>query len=289
MKQVISNYLENEKYRVSFNTLAQKTFGLDFEHWYQKEYLQGNYIPYSIVKDNKIVANVSINKFTLVIDGNMRKAIQIGTVMTDDDYRNQGLSKRLMDIILNEYNAKEYIVYLFANDSVLDFYPKLGFERVLEASYEIDAKSIVREQACTRVLSNDGIETAQLDKYLRNRKPVSKKLGIINDWWPLVAYCDDEDLGELYDLVGAGIIIKAKRVENILHIYDILSLEDFEFDKVVERVVQEQDEKVVIHFVPDSSKYKFTKASIHNNDDALFIRKGQRFSDEILFPLTSHT
>lgn len=290
MEQVISNYLEDEKYRESFNMLAQKTFGLDFEPWYQKGYLKDNYIPYSIVKDDKIVANVSINKFTLVIDGEVKKAIQIGTVMTDGEYRKQGLSKKLMDIILSEYDEKEYITYLFANDSVLDFYPKLGFERVIETSYEINAADVEKQSTSIKILDhNEQADAQQIELYVQNRKPVSNKLGIIKDWWPLAAYCNDEDLGELYYLEEEGIIVKAKRVENILHIYDVFSLTDFKLDELLEKMVQEQDEKIELHFVPDCVKYQFDKAFTNNDDDALFIRKGQKFSQEILFPLTSHT
>ena len=35
MYQVIKNYKDNAKLRASFNHLAEKTFGLNFENWYQ--------------------------------------------------------------------------------------------------------------------------------------------------------------------------------------------------------------------------------------------------------------
>ena len=55
--------------------------------------------------------------------------IQLGTIMTDKNYRNQGLSKYLMNIVLKEFSEKNDEVYLFANDSVLYFYPKFGFQK----------------------------------------------------------------------------------------------------------------------------------------------------------------
>lgn len=48
---MVKNYKENEALRLSFNGLAGKTFGLDFEDWYQNGFWKENYIPYSIVED----------------------------------------------------------------------------------------------------------------------------------------------------------------------------------------------------------------------------------------------
>ncbi len=50
---IISNYLDEEKYRKSFNNLAYKTFGLDFKDWYERGYLKNAYIPYSIIMNLK--------------------------------------------------------------------------------------------------------------------------------------------------------------------------------------------------------------------------------------------
>lgn len=61
----ISNYMKNDEYRKSFNELALKTFCLDFDEWFVKGFLDDNYINYSFLSGNKIVANVSINKFNL--------------------------------------------------------------------------------------------------------------------------------------------------------------------------------------------------------------------------------
>lgn len=290
MYQIVSDYLDNEKYREEFNDLAKRTFGLDFESWYQNGYLRDGYKPYSIRQEGKIVANVSINKFHLVINNEVKKAIQIGTVMTDNACRGQGLSKYLMEHVLKEYNEKEYIVYLFANDTVLEFYPKLGFERVLEKQYEIDAKEVARQEATIRLLSYDHPQDYEkIELFAQNRKPVSKKLGIIKDRWPLLVYCDDDDTGELYYLEEDEIIVKAKRQDETLHLHDILCLKDFELDDVLEKLVEDTDERIELHFVPDTSKYKWIVTTIKKDDDALFIRSGQIFSNEILFPHTSHT
>jgi len=86
------------------------------------------YLPYSLVCDGEIVANVSVNIMDFEVNGQIKHYIQLGTVMTDPKYRGLGLSRFLMDIILKEWEPKSDLIYLFANDSVLDFYTKFGFE-----------------------------------------------------------------------------------------------------------------------------------------------------------------
>ena len=41
-----ANIRDNEQIRRSFNELAQKTFGLSFEQWYQNGYWGDSYIPH---------------------------------------------------------------------------------------------------------------------------------------------------------------------------------------------------------------------------------------------------
>lgn len=124
--KIIKHYRDDAELRRSFNALAETTFGLNFENWYQMGYWTDNYNPYSIVMDGKIVANVSVNRTDMVIGGQRKRLYQLGTVMTDPQYRNQGLIRAIMAEIEKDI-ADADGVYLFANDSVVEFYPKFGF------------------------------------------------------------------------------------------------------------------------------------------------------------------
>ncbi len=73
----IKDYKNNNNYRLSFNNLAKKTFGIDFEEWYQQGFWNENYICYSYVNNNKVISNVSLNTMELIIDGKIQKAIQM--------------------------------------------------------------------------------------------------------------------------------------------------------------------------------------------------------------------
>ena len=129
--------------RASFNTLAEATFGLNFEGWYQNGFWGDNYQPYSMVLDRKVVANVSLNRTDLVIGGRRRKIYQLGTVMTAPEHRNKGLIRAIMAEIEKDTVDADG-VYLFGNDSVVQFYPKFGFRKG-------------RECVCTRSVEQTGL------------------------------------------------------------------------------------------------------------------------------------
>lgn len=133
--EVIKDYRRDDALRASFNALAGKTFGIDFEDWYQNGYWTDAYDPHSIVIDGEIAANVSVNHTDFVRKGERLRLIQLGTVMTGEEYRNRGLIRRIMETIEADYADKADGIYLFANDSVLDFYPKFGFRAVTEYQY----------------------------------------------------------------------------------------------------------------------------------------------------------
>lgn len=135
MHQIIKSYKDNEYLRHSFNELAKKTFSIDFEDWYQNGYWTARYNPYSIVIDGEVVANVSVNTTDFEANGEKKKYIQLGTVMTEEKYRNHGLIREIMQEIEKDYADKVDGMYLFANNEVLSFYPKFGFESAKQYEY----------------------------------------------------------------------------------------------------------------------------------------------------------
>lgn len=131
---IVKHYRDKEALRASFNALAEATFGLNFENWYRMGYWGDNYEPYSVLEDGKIVANVSLNRTDLVIAGERKRIYQLGTVMTHPEYRNRGYIRALMAEIEKD-TADADGIYLFANDSVLEFYPRFGFGKNREFLY----------------------------------------------------------------------------------------------------------------------------------------------------------
>lgn len=126
---LLIGFQDFEPGRRSLNALARKTFGLDFEPWYRSGYWTKQYIPYSLSRDGEVVSSVSVNFMPMTLEGTGLTMVQIGTVMTDSAFRGQGLSRFLMETVLDEWSPKVDEIYLFANDEVLDYYPRFGFRK----------------------------------------------------------------------------------------------------------------------------------------------------------------
>ena len=139
----------NEEMRRSFCELSIKTFGLDFEDWYQNGYWKENYLPYVCVKDDKVVANVSVNPMEFNMAGRHVKLIQLGTVMTEESERNQGLIRKLMEKIEQDFQEKTEGFFLFGGDDVLEFYPKFGFQKAKEYQY---SKTVYNTEKASAVM-----------------------------------------------------------------------------------------------------------------------------------------
>lgn len=135
--KIEKNYKDNDSLRHSFNELATETFGLSFESWYQNGYWGEKYIPYSIVINGTVISNVSVNLIDCKLNGKAKHYIQLGTVMTNKLHRGKGYCRLLMETILHDYAVCDGF-FLFANDSVLDFYPKFGFQSAQEYRFCAD-------------------------------------------------------------------------------------------------------------------------------------------------------
>jgi GNAT superfamily N-acetyltransferase len=134
------DYRSDDSLRHSLNALAGATFGLNFENWYQSGYWGEKYIPYSIVAGGEVVSNVSVNRIDCMFQGEERHYIQLGTVMTSRPFRGQGLCRKLIETVLEDYASCDGF-FLYANDSVLDFYPRFGFRPQKEYRYATELQN----------------------------------------------------------------------------------------------------------------------------------------------------
>lgn len=86
-----------------------------------------------------MAANVSVNRTDLLVGGQRKRIYQLGTVMTEESCRNRGLIRVIMAEVEKD-TADADGVYLFGNDSVVEFYPKFGFRKGKECLYTKSVK-----------------------------------------------------------------------------------------------------------------------------------------------------
>ena len=266
------NYRNNEALRASFNRLAENTFGLNFENWYRNGFWKDNYIPYSVVIDGEVVSNVSVNACNMNYKGQIVKLIQLGTIMTDDDYRGKGYARALMEEVMKDYDGKVDGIYLFANDSVLEFYPKFGFKEAKEYQF---TKEVIISGECTaqNVPLRDKIDFDRTVEILDTKKQ-NAQLYMVDNPGLYMFYLSQFMTENLFYIEECNSYAIAEIEENTLILHTIIG--NGAVDEVI-RAFGSQVKKVVLCFTPKDSS-GFEKSELHEEDTTFFVQ-GKFFED----------
>lgn len=288
----ISDYKSNDQLRKSFNTLAMETFGqgIDFESWYQAGYWNTHYKCYSYIVENVIVANVSVNEMTIIVKGQTQKALQIGTVMTHEDYRRQGLSRKLFDKVFEDYEGLVDYIYLFGNDLAKPLYLKCGFEPMEECEFISNAHDFKTKEIQTRKL-NLSLESdlSLIKKMSDGRTPISNTFGVTNDQHLIMFYCSKFMYDTLYYIEDIETIVSYEIKEGVLHIYDVISRGPIELKGLVEGLIDTTIKSVVYHFTPDLDASLYQVEVLKKEDSTLLVRQKKNHIDQgFQYPLFSH-
>ncbi|MFX0548535.1 GNAT family N-acetyltransferase [Hathewaya histolytica] len=282
------DYKDDSILRNSFNSLTEKTYGFNFRQWYEHGYWKDKYLPYSLVDGDRIVSNVSVNIMDFFILGEQKRYVQIGTVMTDEKYREQGLSRALMEIVLKEWEDKCDLIYLFANDSVLDFYPKFGFDICSEYQYSVNKIKENKSENIRKMNMDNNNHREFVYNMACNAIPLSKVF-MKNNASLIMFYCTYFMKDSIYYLEDYDTVIICDFNDEILYVQDIFTTKEVELDEIINAIMNDKTKKVVLGFTPNNTSY-YEKTLVNEEDTTLFIRgaKNNPFKKgELMFPVLS--
>lgn len=263
---------DNDKVRCSFFGLAKATFGIDLESWHREGFWKDRYIPYAWVDGEEVAANVSVNTLDWVLHGEIRRAIQIGTVMTRPEYRLMGLSASLFRRVLEEYEGRYDVMYLFANESVQEFYPRFGFHAAAEHVFGWNIENIKPEPAKLRKMDIGAADDLRLIYRLAcNRVPVSRRFGTVHAEDLLMFYCLNAFPNDIYLLEEEETLVVFKKEEGQMDLYDVIGAYDVNLHSVIRKLAGPDMQRVVFHFTPDDPDIVPLLIS-HPVSSGLFIR-----------------
>ncbi|WMJ90322.1 GNAT family N-acetyltransferase [Anaerocolumna sp. MB42-C2] len=279
------DYQEDDVLRKSFNELAEKTFGLNFENWYRDGYWTSRYVPYSVISDNKVISNISVNRMDFEYNNEIRHYIQLGTVMTEKEYRKQGYSRRIMEVILKEY-AQYDGIYLYANDNVLEFYPRFGFIAAKEYQYYTTVK-LTGERKVEQV----PMKTKKDWEYFLEEKRKRNSLGLAamkNDGL-LMFYLTQFMQDNVFYIAKLDAYVIAEVKEDTLGLFDIFAKGQISVRDVWEEFGKEI-KKVIFSFTPqDTTGLIRFEVPVENNTFFILGNKLKTDMREInSFPELSH-
>ena len=267
----------------SFNRLAQRTFGLWFEQ------VGGDYEPCVLLRDGEVCANVSVNRMSFRLRGERFRYLQLGTVMTAEPFRGKGLGRFLMERVLEAAEGRCDGIYLFANDSVLEYYPKFGFFPSEEPEY-FQNRLPRREAGLRRLSMDDPADAALALEKFREGSPFSA-------FWMdgCEALFDFYRFGQMKDCfyyaARYGVVALAEQDARRTLCWDLYGQTDAPLPEVLGALAQE-GRPMVLGFTPDPAA-GWERRVRREEDTTLFLRRGGRFpaglGESLMFPLISHT
>lgn len=292
--KLISRYQDDNDLRNSFNLLTQQTYNFDFEKWYKSGFWKENCILYSLLDNDKMVSHITVSIIDFNVLGKKKRFVQFGTVMTDEQYRNQGLSRVLMEMVLEEWKDKCDMFYLFANDSVLDFYPKFGFEPVDE--YQASTKiSKIESPYSVRKMDIDNVSDLNLLYETAKNAEAQFALSMQDNAGLVMFYCNYFELfsfkENLFYIQDLNAIAVAEYEEDTLILYDILATEKIEIEDVLNALATEQTKSAILKFMPINSE-NYEVNLFKEEDSTLMVMGGKEelFKyNKLMFPMLSHT
>ena len=281
--ELVSNYMRDDTLRHALNDLTKKTFGFDFE---------GDYIPYSLIEDGKIISNVSANRMTFLQNGVDRNYIQIGTVMTDEAYRRQGLAKKLMEHVIKQYKDDCDGFYLFANPDAVVFYNRCGFSKETEYRYSVKNEFCMGKSAGEIFMPVNTADEQMKQKYMDmvRRSAVNSSLEQLNKFGLQMFY--SADMENVYYAKDMDCFIVAEMEENTLLLQSVICENHVTLLDVLQRVKGEYH-NCQLGFTPALKDMDICVAEQYDGaDDYRLFYLGEQLksieNEKLYFPELSH-
>jgi len=282
MNITISNQ-NNTIYEAMFDDLIQEVFGFSFAPWFERKLWDNNYESHSIIKGGKMLSNVCVFKSELLINGEKMPAIQLGAVATCKDARGKGLSRHLIQHVLSLY--PDTLAYLFANPSVINFYPQFGFRQAQTCKPEISV--VINSDHTTAIKC--GLDDVILQKAIYNRSIYSNLVDCTNSqsiqmFHLLMLYSND-----IYYLPNCKAVVIAAQKGNRLFVADVIAGQLLTFDDLAAELPFTGIHAVEFGFCPDWLGVSPTWKPADMKTDPFFIKGEWKLPEKFCFPLTSTT
>ncbi len=286
---LVENYREDPVLRDAFFDFTETIFNLSFRKWYELGRWDDRYVCVSLFDGQRLLANVSFSRLDILMAGETRRAIQIATVGTLEEFRHRGLSRELMDYVLKHHCADADLTFLFANDTVVDFYPRFGFARRQEHLFVRD--TIGKASLDIRHLDLAATEDCGIIDYLlKHRIPVTRRFGAENHafitWWHLI----NLHAKSIYLCESLKAIVVASVDNGFLYVWDAIAREPFDLEAVAASLpIAAEASSIMYCFAPDVFEYQYDRTE-KTDDSPLFVRgnfdPGYRL---FKFPATAQT
>lgn len=221
--RIVGNFYDNKRLADSFFRVQETVFrGLGLAWANEQGLLQPHVIPFALLDDkDEAISILNATRMTVQCREGSFQAVQLGTVATLPEHRGKGFAAQLQDYVQRYFANEVDFQFLFANETVLKFYPKFGFSPMEQKSFRRPIKNSVNPVFSPLSLHEAGVRL--LKELLARRAPISKVLDVNDARWLAEFYCRKHFSEMLWVDQQREMILVAGLSGSVLEVHDLIT------------------------------------------------------------------
>jgi GNAT superfamily N-acetyltransferase len=224
-----------------------------------------------VVVDDQIVSTVGRQAMRYVINGKARNGYQLGAVATHPDQSNRGLARLLMKKVFSEIDEPDQPVILFANSSVLDFYPRFGFRRLAQTRFigHVDVRPA--DTLAPRLDLARPTDRAWLADHCAGASAIGQRFAA-RDYYPPLLFHLMRQPRMVFRPDSLGAVVIAQQHGERLLIEDLLATRPFSLTDALPHVCAQPVRTVEFGFHPEAWWPDAESRALDDGGSPLFVR-----------------
>ncbi len=248
--------------------------GSDAKSWALWEEFGGwddGYEVFAIAVDDRLVATIGRTRMRYVVDGAERVGYQLGAVATRDGFRRRGLARQLMGWVVDKLDRPDQPIILFANETVLDFYPRFGFRRVMQSRFLARAELRATGRLARPCELAHVAERARLAELCWRARPMSQRFAARDYYFILLWHLTNRPVRAFW-LDGLDAVIAATMAGDRLILHDLIAAAPFDLRQALPLLCAEPATEIEFCFSPEAW-WPMTEVSLsEEGQHPLFVR-----------------
>jgi len=267
----------------ALDDLLEAVFGLSFNLWRQRGCWTEDYTVYALVEGQRVLASAGAYRMEMRVGRESRQVVQLGAVATRPECRGLGLSRRILEAVLGQYLGLP--CFLFANRSVLDFYPRFGFRRLPDTLLRLRCSLKQGSGEMRPVPVDDPAVAAALAERACFSLVLDFPRAAPLHWFHYL-YEYSENLYEIPDL---GVVLAAERQGSTLTLMDVAARAPLTWDQIAPHLGFDGVEEICFGFNPDGLGAACQAVEVDDDAAALFVRGDLNLPPGALIPWAART
>jgi GNAT superfamily N-acetyltransferase len=244
--------------------------GETFRRWAQLGGWNESYEVFALHNDRKLASIIGVMNMHCLFGGVEYQGVQLGAVGTLPNFCGRGLSGQLMNRVLAEHSGPEKPVILFANDTVLDFYPRFGFRPVAQKRFMLSRKLQPAMRPIRRLDLAMRADRALLADYCARAAPTKGRFAA-RDYFPIMLWNLIQNPRHVVLTDDLAAVLVVSRVDQWLIVHDVYAPSVFDLVDALASAIDAPVEGIEFCFDPGEELAAMTMKVESYTEDPCFL------------------